>query len=251
MILTVPSILGTLVGLLAVYRLVLFSKYRRTVARLGCFPVSQYPHRDPLLGYDLHRLLQRSKAHGDLIPALQQVYAGVGKGQTFQALTWGIKTLYTTNTDNLKAILTADFGDFGVEAIRKAFSNPWIEGGIMLSDGAVWKTSRAMVKPSLSKSHFWDLSKFGEHVDRLLEAIPGDDTTIDLQPLFFRFVRLLCQGLWSHKNMTLTADSISMYRPSCYSVNRQILKPRGLESTYPVSLHQWNALCKAYSVVWR
>lgn len=189
MTLTVPWILATFLGLFALYRFALIVKYKRTVARLGCSPVSQYPHRDPLLGYDLHRLIQRGKADGNLIPALQRAYADAGKGQTFQALTWGIKTLHTTNSDNLKAILTADFGDFGVEAIRKAFSDPWIGGGIMLSDGIVWKTSRAMVKPSLSKSHFWDLSQFGKHVDRLLEAIPANGTTVDLQPLFFRFVR--------------------------------------------------------------
>ena len=197
-----PWILGALTCIFIVYRLAVFVKRRRTIAQLGCSPVSQYPHRDPILGYDLHRLLESSKARNKLIPALQQMYSDVGKGQTFQALTWGVKTLYTTNTENLKAVLTADFGSFGVEAIRKAFSDPWIGGGIMMSDGLMWKKSRAMVKPSLSKSHFWDMSKFSKHVDKLLAIIPADDTTVDLQPLFFRFVSLLYAWIDNGSKMT-------------------------------------------------
>lgn len=184
-------IVGALISLAIVYKLVSSFKYKRAVARLGCSPVSRYPHKDPILGYDLHHLLQRSKAENGLNPTLQQLYSEVGKGQTFQALTWGIQTVYTINTENVKAVLTADFGSFGVEAIRKAFSDPWIGGGIMMSDGLIWKTSRAMVKPSLSKSHFWDMHEFSEQVNRLLAKIPTDGTTVDLQPLFFYFVRLL------------------------------------------------------------
>ncbi len=184
-------VVGALIGMSIVYKLASSFAHSRAIARLGCSSVSRYPHQDPILGYDLHRLLQKSKAENSLVPTIQQLYSEIGRGQTFQALTWGIKTLYTTNTENLKAVLTADFGDFGVESIRKAFSDPWIGGGIMMSDGLVWKTSRAMVKPSLSKSHFWDMSEFSEHVDRLLAKIPADGTTLDLQPLFFRFVRTL------------------------------------------------------------
>ncbi len=184
--------LVALTGFFIVYKLAIFVTRRQTRARLGCSPVSHYPHRDPLLGYDLHRLLERSKEQSTLIPTMKQLYLEHGKGQTFQALTWGITTLYTTNIENIKAVLTSDFGNFGVEAIRKAFNDPWIGGGIVMSDGALWKTSRATLKPSLSKSHFWDLSEFSKHVDRLLAVIPEDGTPVDLQPRFFEFVCLLC-----------------------------------------------------------
>ena len=32
------------------------------------------------------------------------------------------------------------------------------------------------------------LAEFSKHVDRLLADVPGNVTTVDLQPLFFRFV---------------------------------------------------------------
>lgn len=179
---------GAFVGIFLVYKLAVFVKYRQTITRLGCFPVSQYPHKDPFLGYDLHRLLERSRQQNSLTPTVQQLYSEFGKCQTFQALTWGIKTLYTTNAENVKAVLAVNSGNFGVEAIRRAFNDPWIGGGIVMSDGPVWKTSRAVMKPFLSKSHFWDLSGFSGDVDRLLANVPGDGTTVDLQPLFFRFV---------------------------------------------------------------
>lgn len=181
--------LGAIFGVFIVHKLVIFFKHRQTIAQLGCFPVAKYPHRDPFLGYDLHRLLERSRQHNSLIPNLQQLYKEVGKCQTFQALTWGRKTLYTTNPENIRAILAAKCDSFGVEAIRKVFNDPWIQGGIVVSDGPVWKTSRAALKPFLSKSSFWDLSEFSKHVDRLLANVPGDGTMVDLQPLFFRFVR--------------------------------------------------------------
>ena len=183
------EMLGTLLGLFILYKLALVAKRRHTVGQLGCFPVSQYPHRDPILGYDLHLLLARSKKQNSLIPTLQRLYAEFGKGKSFQALNWGTKTLYTINADNIKSILTAESSSFGVEPIRKAFNDPWIKGGVVMSDGPVWKTSRAMMKPFLSKSHFWDLSEFSKHVDRLLESVPKDGSTVDLQPLLFLFVR--------------------------------------------------------------
>ena len=180
--------LGALLSLFIAYKLAIFFKHRQAIAQLGCFPVSEYPHRDPFLGYDLHRLLEQSRRQNNHIPTLQQLYAEVGKCQTFQALTWGRKTLYTTNPENIRAILAAEFGSFGVEAIRKVFNDPLIQGGIVVSDGPLWETSRAALKPFLSKSKFWDLSEFSKHIDRLLANVPGDGSMVDLQPLFFRFV---------------------------------------------------------------
>ena len=180
--------LGALISLFIVYRLAIFVKHRQTITQLGCSPVSKYPHRDPFLGHDLGRLLERSRQQNNHIPTLQRLYAGVGKCQTFQALTWGRKTVYTTNPENIRTMLAAEFGSFGVEPIRKPFNDPWIRGGILVSDGPVWRTSRAAVKPFVSKPNHWDLPEFSKHIDRLLANVPGDGTMVDLQPLFFRFV---------------------------------------------------------------
>ena len=172
------------------YKLFISIKHRQTITQLGCSPITKYPHLDPILGSDLHRLLERSRQQNNHIPTLQQLYEKTGKSQTFQALTWGRKTIYTTNPSNIKTILAADFSSYGVQPIRKPFNDPWIRGGILVSDGPLWRTSRAAVKPFLSKPQHWDLSEFSAHIDRLLVNMPGDGTTVDLQPLFFRFVRV-------------------------------------------------------------
>ena len=181
------------------WKIVLSLKLRRTRSRLGCGPVHYYPHKDPILGYDFHRLIEQSKCRNEYTQTIQRVYSEHGRAQTFQALTWGLQTLHTTNPENLKTIFTTDFGSFGVEPIRKTFMNPWVGDGIIASDGPMWKMSRAMMKTPLSKSYFSNLTSLDKHIQRLLDSVPSDGTTVDMQPLFARLVRLLCNSVLKAK----------------------------------------------------
>ncbi|KAL9604216.1 MAG: hypothetical protein Q9219_000614 [cf. Caloplaca sp. 3 TL-2023] len=141
---------------------------------------------NPFLGYDLHRLLENSKKTNSLLPTIENLYTTYGNGKTFRALTWGIPTLYTTDPKNIQAVLATHSDRFGVEPIRKAFNDPWIGAGIVISDGPIWKASRALLKPLFAKSQFSDFYKVEIHVNKLIDTLRNERETVDLQPLFSR-----------------------------------------------------------------
>ena len=65
---------------------------------------------------------------------------------------------------------------------------PFVGKGIMCSDGASWEHSRALIKPTFARTQIADLhlDSFGIYVQRLIDLIPKDGSTCDLQPLFAR-----------------------------------------------------------------
>ncbi|KAL2042251.1 hypothetical protein N7G274_004739 [Stereocaulon virgatum] len=181
-----PQLLSGLFCTIILCKLASFLRRRKRLRDLGCGNISHYPHKDPLLGYDLHRLIEDSKRNHLNVSLIQHLHTTYGRGKTFQALTWGLKTLYTVEPRNIQTILTSEFQSFGVESIRKAFNDPWIGAGIVMSDGPVWRNSRKILKPLFGKTLFADPYRLEHHLSRLLALIPRDGSTIDMQPLFWR-----------------------------------------------------------------
>ncbi|KAL9004179.1 MAG: hypothetical protein Q9188_002994 [Gyalolechia gomerana] len=167
-----------------IWKVLLYWRDRRIIQQHQCAPIPSYPHKDPFLGYDLHRLLEKSKQTNSLLPTIETLYRTYGNGRTFQALTWGIPTLYTTDPKNIQAVLATHFDRFGVEPIRKAFNDPWIGAGIVTSDGPLWKSSRALLKPLFAKSQFADFNKLEIHVSNLICTLEIGRGMVDLQPHF-------------------------------------------------------------------
>jgi len=102
-------------------------------------------------------------------------------------------------------ILTLTSLEFGFGPRRNIF-RPLLGDGIFTQDGAAWKHSRELLKPQFARSNYRDLDLFKEHVDNLIARIPQDGSSIDLQPLFFRFTLdtmtslLLGQSVYSLKS---------------------------------------------------
>ena len=72
--------------------------------------------------------------------------------------------------------------------MRSFAFDPFVGRGIMCSDGALWEHSRTLIKPTFARAQIADLhlTAFDVHVRNLIQLIPKDETTIDLQPLFAR-----------------------------------------------------------------
>ena len=177
-----------LIVLVSLWKLIAALHYRRTLRRLGCCPVARYPHKDPILGYDLYRIIERSRQQNNALPTLQRLFDTYGNGKTFQALTWGIPTVFSADPRIIRAVLKEGFHNFGVEPFRKPFNKPWIRRGLLVSDGQEWKMSRAILRPLFQKSQHADLPGFEVHVQRLIALIPKDEETFDIQPLLCRLV---------------------------------------------------------------
>lgn len=65
---------------------------------------------------------------------------------------------------------------------------PLLGESIFTTDGVAWQHSREMLRPCFSRSQLVDdLEMFERHVQHLIQAIPRDRSSADLQELFFRF----------------------------------------------------------------
>ncbi len=82
-------------------------------------------------------------------------------------------------------MLSTKFHDFQLPPRRINAVVPSLGHGIFVSNGAAWERSRALIRPSFTKSQVADLDTFETHIQHFISAIPRDGSTVDLQPLFF------------------------------------------------------------------
>lgn len=170
----------------AIRKLFSYRRYSREMKRRDCSPLTFYRHKDPFFGSDLYRKTVKSKANGDYKDTLQGFYQQYGK--TFQANVFGETVIYTSDMENIQAINTTQFDNFGVEGIRRQANANWVGEGVFVSDGATWKHARKLVMPIFARAHIADLSGFSKHLNRMLDLIPRNGETVDLRPLFRRLV---------------------------------------------------------------
>ncbi|MCJ1386707.1 hypothetical protein MMC17_009833 [Xylographa soralifera] len=155
---------------------------RNMIREHKCQPPASVRQRDPILGLDAVFRQFRSYESGQRNTAfIEQVKT---YGYTFQSQTYGRRRLFTIQPDNLRAIMSTDFQSWGVEPLRLAPWEPFLGKGVMDTDGAFWKHSRALIQPTFSKEQIADLASYDVHVQRFLDLIPRNGSTVDLQPLF-------------------------------------------------------------------
>ena len=68
--------------------------------------------------------------------------------------------------------------------VRRVVTDSLIGNGVFSQDGAAWKHSRSLLKPSLFQKHYNDSTLIEEHVDNFISRI-ATEHIVDLQPLFF------------------------------------------------------------------
>ena len=164
------------------------ARLRDAAVRHNCQPVTRYPNRDPFMGFDLFVLIGKADWAGHRSEAYRNLHNHYGS--TFEMKALGGPQLQTCDPDNIQAICTSVFDDFGVGPMRGRIGVPFLDRGIFTEDGPFWKHSRALVRPTFSRSEIADLENFERHVIRLLDLIPRDKGTIDLLPLAKRLVSM-------------------------------------------------------------
>ncbi|KAF4979282.1 hypothetical protein FZEAL_4481 [Fusarium zealandicum] len=115
----------------------------------------------------------------------------------------GVRTIFTADPANLKAILATQFGDYGK---GKPFHREWSDflgDSIFTTDGAQWHASRQLIRPQFTRDRVSDLHCFESHMQTLFRAIAnggplqGEDQEVDMgrvngkvfdiSDLFFRY----------------------------------------------------------------
>ncbi|KAL9107699.1 MAG: hypothetical protein Q9227_007414 [Pyrenula ochraceoflavens] len=150
----------------------------------GCKPAWSYPHKDPF-GLDMVLDAVRAAKQHKFLQNSRQRYLDTGRN-TMYANPLGRPGFNTCEPEIVKAVLSTKFNDFGLGPRRSQVFVPFLGAGIFDTDGAAWEHSRALIRPNFTRSQVADLETFELHVSELIDVIPKDGSTFDLQELFFK-----------------------------------------------------------------
>ncbi|KAL9122969.1 MAG: hypothetical protein Q9187_000476 [Circinaria calcarea] len=159
-------------------------KKRDLIAQYHCLPPPFYPHLDPVFGLDGVRDAFAALKSKTYLTRIHHLYETLGP--TFSSRFFLTPVVNTIEPENIKTVLATKFEDYSIGSRRKNAFEPLLGHGIIQVDGARWEHSRALIKPSFTRSQVGDLSTFRVHVDHLIEALPIDGVVVDLGELFFR-----------------------------------------------------------------
>ncbi|KAL3479517.1 cytochrome P450 [Aspergillus californicus] len=140
-----------------------------------------YPHKDPILGLDVLYSLAIAVFNHRFLEFTAKLISRYGGTITY--LTLGRQAVYTIDPVNMHAMLIdrTRSQDFGVGPSRKEGLKPLFGDGIFTSDGAAWKHHRRIIKPFLTRIQTAQMRVFETHVQKLIEVLPADGRTVDLQ----------------------------------------------------------------------
>ena len=164
-------------------------QYKRAQKSKGCLSPKSFKHYEPFLGLDLLYSMAMALKENRFLD-WQKTFFAEQHAKTFEATLLGSRMLYTSESENMKAMSTSVEHDFGVEPIRNGNGavTPFTSHGTSTSDGEIWQYSRNLIKPYFDRDGYRNLHRLEIHVDKLLELIPTDNSTFDLQPLLQRWV---------------------------------------------------------------
>lgn len=128
---------------------------------------------------------------------------GAHNSWTVESRFLGVRTIFTADPANVKAILATQFGDYGKgEPFHREWSD-FLGDSIFTTDGAKWHASRHLIRPQFTRDRVSDLHCFESHVQTLFKAIANggpllgeaqvvdmdsvDGKVLNISDLFFRF----------------------------------------------------------------
>jgi cytochrome P450 len=111
-------------------------------------------------------------------------------GKTWKTKRDGRAFIRTCDPEVSKAVLSTHFDKFSLQPIRYEGEKSFFGNGMLVTDGAQWKTSRTLICPTFDVDHIVNLDRLGPFVDCFMRLLPRDGSTINLLPLLKRLVCL-------------------------------------------------------------
>lgn len=158
---------------------------RKLAAENACQPVRKFPDWDPILGLQTYFWNEAASKTHTLLEQGTRRFRDMGTN-TFRLKLMGAPVISTIEPENLKHIQSLSFKDWHLGERRLEAFLPLLGPGIFATNGQQWQHSREMLRPNFVRSQVSDLATFETHVGHLIDAIPRDGSTVDLQELFFR-----------------------------------------------------------------
>ena len=156
-------------------------------SRHSCAPIPYVSSWDPILGIDTFIAIRKADFAGYRSKAYQTLHSQYGHTFLMKSLE---TQLQTSSAENIQAICTSKFNDFGVGPMRGTIGLPFLGRGIFTEDGEFWKYSRALVRPTFARAEIADLENFEHHVARFLALIPREGKSFNVLPLSKKLVSL-------------------------------------------------------------
>ncbi|KAH7117039.1 cytochrome P450 alkane hydroxylase [Dendryphion nanum] len=186
-LITLPKLALTLLALYLARRvhweLTVGIRRRALIKQHGCQHPKQVPCKDPLLNSDLMYDTYKAYRRGDLLGCwARRIQNSGNRTVLLRPLRWWV--YLTDDPDNIKTMLATNFDKWSLGEERIAQMVSFLGYGIFCTEGAAWKHSRDTLRPCFERSQVADVDMFERHTKRLIDRIPKDGTTIDLQPLF-------------------------------------------------------------------
>ena len=171
------------------WELTIGASRRALIKKHGCEPIKRNPDYNyfpnNVIGYrTLIENLAGLREH-TFLQRLRNRYIRHGSYTMVQRIIF-TNMIQTIEPDNLKTMLALNFKDYELGDRRTAAMIPLLGRGIFTTDGAAWQHSREMLRPNFTRSQVGDLSTFETHVGQLINNIPRNGSTVDLQELFFQ-----------------------------------------------------------------
>lgn len=153
------------------------------IRRHGCQPIVKYPSVEPF-GRDYDRIVKQSIQDGTVSPIAMALYekCGSSKNEVHAVNDHVINTMDALNHQPL-ATNSQDW----IKHVRRA-AFPWSGKNLLVQEESTLRKTRDMVDPLFARTELKDLEYFRKLVDRLIERIPRDGSTVDLQPLIGKMV---------------------------------------------------------------
>jgi len=161
------------------------ARRRAMIKEHGCLPPRQYPTKDPILGLDLFSSTAKAFKERRALEAIANRFNEMGVN-TMTIPSLGRHPIQTIEPEILKTVQSLKFKDWSLGKRRQTNFTPLIGHGIFTSDGEEWQHSREMLRPNFVRNQIGDVATFETHVSHLIDAIPRNGDTVDLQDLFFR-----------------------------------------------------------------
>ncbi|KAF2440212.1 cytochrome P450 [Karstenula rhodostoma CBS 690.94] len=183
---TGPVVAALCVLLYVTWRTASLVRYKTQVRRHNCGEAPTYPHKDPFLGLDYFFAFMKAFKGGYLLDFNDSGFSEYGK--TFTVNSFGTKVFKTIDPEVSKAVHATYFANFGLQGLRYNTATHLWGNGIIVVDGPHWKHGRALMKRSFEVVHLANMERLRKHTETFLNLLPADGSTVNLTPLFKRFI---------------------------------------------------------------
>ncbi|KAF5868071.1 putative cytochrome p450 alkane hydroxylase protein [Botrytis fragariae] len=150
----------------------------------GCATPKKYAHKDPFFSIDMFVALAKAMHNGSMLATVEGLFTTHGK--TFQSNSWVTTVINTMDPLVIQKVLANSSEKFGVAPSRIPVVEPLMHDGIFTADGQSWAYHRSVAKQIFFGVGFSVIPSLEKHANRLLELIPRDGSTVDIQPLLKR-----------------------------------------------------------------